>query len=239
MHLLPERVGKVEDIHCPVCKHQTPHTVHAAYKTTWHNEDIISVGATHEFLICGGCWSGAYRENSWCSEEPERTITFHPPRGENSRQPKQCPNVPWESKLNPVYRQTIIAFNNDLFTLAGAGARLLIEGVCKEQGVDDGPIFDHQNGAQAIRLETGAPIIRDNLEGKINGMAERGIIGHMQARHLHQIRFLGNDSAHNLYIPDREDVGFALDIVEHIFDLVYEQPEKAKALSERKRPAKK
>ncbi|MEX0712559.1 MAG: DUF4145 domain-containing protein, partial [Pirellulales bacterium] len=73
---------------------------------------------------------------------------------------------------------------------------------------------------------------------RINGLAEKGSISSQQAATLHQIRFLGNDAAHELYQPSARNVSMALDIVEHLLEQVYEQPAKAKALAARKRPSK-
>jgi hypothetical protein len=137
-----------------------------------------------------------------------------------------------------VYDETITAFNNGSFILAGAGVRLLIEGICNAEGVINGPVFDKVTGAPIIHKTTGSPVIRDNLEGKINGMVQRDLISKKQAHHLHEIRSLGNDAAHELHKPDSKIISMALDIVEHVIDQVYEQPHKAKVLSERKRPKK-
>ncbi len=128
--------------------------------------------------------------------------------------------------LESVYRQTVTAFAQKLMTLAGAGVRLLIEGVCRDKGVTDGPVTDN-NGA--VRR-------RDNLEGKIYGLLEKGLISKHQADSLQQIRFLGNDAAHELDIPAPDTVAAAIDIVEHVFDQVYELPAKAKRLAARTRP---
>jgi hypothetical protein len=237
MHELPERIGKVEDLHCASCNRLNSHTILSAYKTYWDYEDAISGGATHDFLRCNGCGTGTYRTKEWCSEDQGTTTTLYPPRGGHSRQPKDWRHIPWASQLTQVYKQTITAFNSDLLTLAGAGVRLLIEGVCIEQKITDGPILDAA-GNPIISRKTNQPVRSENLEGKINGMAEGHLISPQQAKHLHEIRFLGNDAAHRLDIPDVEIVNHAIDIAEHILDQVYEQPEKAKALAARTRPPK-
>jgi hypothetical protein len=236
MHELSERIGKQEDVECAECSRPTVHTVLAAYKTSWHNDDF-SGGATHEFLRCNGCCEGTYRIVSWFSEDPGKTTIFYPPRGESKRKPKTWRAVPYESNLPQVYDQTITAFNAGLFTLAGAGVRLIIEGVCTDQKIKNGPKFNASG--HALSDKRGNPVRAKDLEGRINGLGEQGFISLKQANHLHQIRFLGNDAAHQLDIPTAKIVGHAIDIIEHLLDQVYEQPEKAKALEDRKRPRKK
>ena len=239
MHDLPECIGKVEDLHCATCKRPNTHTVLAAYSTSWEDEEAdIRCSTTHDFLKCNGCETGTYRTREWCSEDQEITTTLHPPRGGHARQPRDWHHVPWASQLQQVYKQTITAFNGNLLTLAGAGVRLLIEGICIDQKITDGPRFD-PTGTPIIDKKTNRPARSDRLEGKINGMAERDLVSQPQAKYLHEIRFLGNDAAHRLDIPDVAVVNTAIDMIEHLLDHIYEQPERAKLLAARTRPAKK
>lgn len=235
MHELRNELGKQKDVLCAECDRPTTHTVLAAWKTRWGDEDI-SRGATHECLRCNGCGEGTYRVTTWSTED-DRTETLHPPRGGHARKPHDWHHVPWDPPLCQVYRQTITTFNAGSFTLAGAGVRLLVEGVCLDQKVEDGPILD-ETGQQRISRKSGQPVRHTNLEGKINGLVERDFITRAQAAYLHEVRFLGNDAAHQLDRPTADDVSHAINIVEHLLDQVYEQPAIGQALAARKRPAK-
>lgn len=237
MEELPGQIGKSEDVECAKCKQLTMHTVLSSYKTSWiHEEDDIAGGATHDFLRCNGCGEGTYRVISWFSEEPGTCTELHPPRGRYHREPKDWRVVSFEGNLPRVYIQTIKAFNANLYTLAGAGVRLLIEGACIGQKVVDGPKFD--DDGNPIFSKAGKEVRSDRLDGKINGLVEKKYISFKQASYLHEIRFLGNDAAHQLDIPTAEVLGHAIDIVEHLIDQVYEQPDKARRVAARKRPAK-
>jgi hypothetical protein len=221
-----ERIGRVDDVECLRCRVSTKHTILATHVTRWSDDESdVSGGAHHDLMACNGCGSVTYRETSWFSEEPGNAITLLPSRG--GRLPRQYENLPYGSPLEAVYRQTITAYNQQLSTLAGAGVRLLIEGICKDQGIAGGNVTDKH----------GVTTRKNNLEGKINGMAEQGRIGTKQAEILHEIRFLGNDAAHELDQPSRSVLTSALDIAEHILAQVYQHPENAKTLAERKRPA--
>jgi len=224
------RKGKVETIFCAACLRQTKHTLLKTYDTHWSDDEAdMTGGATHDFLKCNGCESATLRITSWHSEAPgEPSVTFFPPRGtqEAVRAPKSFEEITYGGPLDSVYRQTLSAFNQKLLTLAGGGVRLLIEGVCNDRGIKDGNVTD----------ANGVTKRKDNLEGRINGLAEKGLISTQQAETLHQIRFLGNDAAHELDQPSARNVGMALDIVEHLIEQVYEQPAKTKALASRKRP---
>ena len=135
-----------------------------------------------------------------------------------------------------MYRQTITAFNYKLTTLVGAGVRLLVEGICKDRGVHNGTLLDDDGKP---RLNKRGDVIKTkDLEGKINGLVENGFISKNQAGVLHQIRYLGNDAAHELDRPKMGNLKLAIAIVEHLFEQVFEQPEQAKELAARKRPNK-
>jgi hypothetical protein len=65
------------------------------------------------------------------------------------------------------------------------------------------------------------------LQGKINGLHEKGKLTKEHAEILHEHRYLGNTSIHDLAAPSKEELSLALEIIEHVFDTIYEIPEKA------------
>jgi len=216
---------------CSKCGRETNHALLNSYEVSWDDEDAgVGGSETYDFLRCNGCDTATLRITSWFSEEEETSVKLYPSRGaQDVRRPKDFDEITYGCSLDSAYRQTISAFNQRLFTLAGAGVRLIIEGVCKEKGIKKG-LVTHQDGK--TRREK-------NLEGKINGLAEAGYITKEQAKALYQIRFLGNDAAHELDQPTRKVVETALDILEHLLEQVFEQPVKARALAVRAKPAKK
>ncbi len=123
----------------------------------------------------------------------------------HERSPKDFDAMLQGSAIESVYRQTLQAFNLQLSTLCGAGFRLLVEGICGEQGVVDGD----------VPQPNGTPVRKSNLQGKIRGLVGRGLISSRQADVLHQIRFLGNDAAHELDQPPITSLKAAFDIVDH------------------------
>lgn len=230
---------KKEKIACARCVTQTNHTLLLSYTTSWSDdENDVQGGTTHDFMRCDGCESGTYRKKSWFSEESGTSVLIYPPRDKKRvrREPKSFDAMTSNSPLRSIYHQTIVAFNQDCFTLAGAGVRLILEGVCNEKKITEGPLFNTQGAPVVNRI--GAAVRVNNLEGKINGLAEKNFVSISQANDLHQIRFLGNDAAHELDMPTPRTINLAIDIVEHILEQVYVQPKKAKSLAARKRPEK-
>jgi hypothetical protein len=235
-----ERVGQVEEIACVRCG-LTRHTIRGSFQAFWDDKDSdISAGATYDLMECNGCQRGTLRETSWFSEEPgESSVTYWPPRKDGSllREPRNFKRMDYGGPVDSVYRQTITAFNSGLSTLAGAGIRLLIEGVCLEHKILKGKVYTDQ-GKVVRERATGKIVLRENLEGKINGLLMKGFISKNQAKVLHQLRKLGNDAAHALDQPSLKLIEECIDAVEHLLVQVYDQPELLKKLMSRKKPGK-
>jgi hypothetical protein len=233
------RIGQTEQVPCAICKHETEHTIRDSYDTRWSDDEMqMDGGVTHEFLVCGGCKSGTYRTHHWCNQEPDQQYEkFYPARHKDEEPPthklREFDCFGCSDPIHESYREVSEAINHNLPTLAAAGVRIVIERISKEQGIADGPLLKQDGTPRTDR--SGQPARGDNLEGRINGLAEYGKISRQQATALHEIRFLGNDAVHEMGHIAMGDVIHAVGIVEHIMAQVYEQPAKAKALAARKR----
>jgi hypothetical protein len=141
-------------------------------------DDYTVMETDHEFLRCNVCQMAVYRRSTVIQGESEREFVYFPKSTKRARpsqevkleprhrEPNQFPNLPPGEPLWSVYRQTVAAFNERLLTLAGAGVRLIIEGICKDQKIEDGEVTD----------ENGVSRRRHNLAGRINGLVEHGFI---------------------------------------------------------------
>jgi hypothetical protein len=231
----------VEEIECVRCG-LTRHTIRGSFKAFWEKKDYnVSAGATYDLMECNGCQRGTLRETSWFSEDPgEYSVTYWPPRKDRSplRKPRNFKRLGYGGTVDSVYRQTITAFNNGLSTLAGAGIRLLIEGVCIKQKILKGRVYTDQ-GKLVRKRDTGKIILKKNLEGKINGLLMKGFISKNQAKVLHQLRKLGNDATHALDQPPLKLIEECIDTIEHLLMQIYDQPELLKKLMGRKKPGDK
>ncbi len=187
MKIDKDPIGQVAEIACIHCG-ITRHTVRGAFKAYWDDEDSpVSGGSDYLLLECNGCQLGTMKVTSWFSEEDNATVIYWPPRG--IREPRDFDRLEYGSSVESVYRQTITAFNDKLPTFAGAGIRPLIEGVCVEHNIIKGRTYT-QAGKVVRDRKTGTIILRDNLEGKINGLLTKGHISKNQAKVLHQLRKL-------------------------------------------------
>jgi predicted transcriptional regulator len=101
-------------------------------------------------------------------------------------------------KLKIVYIETLEALINDCYLLAGVGLRAIIEAICLDQN-----------------------IAGRTLEVKINNLVKNKLITEKDGNRLHSIRFLGNDSVHEMDVPKVEKLRIALDIAEHLLKNLY------------------
>jgi uncharacterized protein DUF4145 len=73
-----------------------------------------------------------------------------------------------------------------------------------------------------------------NLEGKIEGLHEKGVLTEQNAQVLHQHRYMGNDALHQLDFPEREELQLSIQIAEHILMGLYDVPSKGGELEVRR-----
>jgi hypothetical protein len=108
-----------------------------------------------------------------------------------------------------------------------------VEGICAQQGVVDGPVQVSAKGG-------GTQIVRKkNLEGRIAGLQEKGLLTQSSAQTLHEHRYLGNDAVHELARPSDDELRLAIDIIDLTLEQLYELPEKAEDLRRAKARRKK
>jgi len=151
------------------------------------------------------------------------TVRTYPLRNEDAAVAKAFHNVP--STLRRIYNEIVDCFNNDSPTLCAAGLRALVEGICAQLGIADGPLEvpGRGGGMQIVR--------KNNLERKIAGLMEKRLLTHASAQTLHEHRYLGNSAVHELARPSADELRLALEIVEHVLEeQLYELPEKAAEL---------
>lgn len=230
--------GSVTEVSCGRCRCTTQHTVVSSTERVWteqHEEDIGRTGAfaqtwvhEHQVVRCLGCNTASFREletliladsREACAEGTRETLF----PGAEARTRKHMALLP--KNLSRLYEETITTFNKQCSTLCAGGLRALVEGICQDQGVTQGSV--------TVKLPSGGSRqeVRGNLEGKIAGLREKGVLTERSARILHEHRFMGNEALHELAAISWKELELAIDIIEHMLEHVYEIPEKAKQLS--------
>ncbi len=229
-----ETKDKLISVQCATCNRSTKHRVVVSFDvdgTAYDRNEEWSVDWVDHYQVvqCQGCETISFRHVHWFSEDQDpfagddgSTERLYPKRSANSINPKSFYNVP--SNLRRIYGELVDCFNNDSPTLCAAGLRALVEGICAQQSVVDGPVQipAKGGGTQTVR--------RDNLEGRIAGLQEKGLLTQSSAQTLHEHRYLGNSAVHDLARPTEAELKLAIEIVEHTLEQLYELPEKAEEL---------
>jgi len=214
-------------IYCIRCRHETHHDIVKELSKHFYPDDTPDMGIDYakgawEILRCRGCENITFRETWITSEDPEPEVRLFPPRNENMLQIRGFYNLP--RALRRIYREVIDCYNNEIYTLCAAGLRTLIEGICLDNKIKNGPVKVTANDKSSKTIR------KTNLEGKIEGMIEKGIISKKRAESLHEHRFLGNEAVHELRTPSPIDLKLAIEIIEHTLDNLYEIPDKVEEI---------
>lgn len=214
--LQDETINEVYKLPCRMCDIETNHIVLKSVKNRW-SEEIAEVQGFENFeiVMCKGCDQMSFRSTAGCSEDyffdemegpiyPEHEQLF-PSRIAGRKHLRDIYYLPAE--IQKIYTETHGALCSKFNVLSGAGVRILIESVCKE------------NNAKG-----------NNLERRIDDLVTKGILTKQEALTLHSTRILGNRTVHEIIAPKDIELDVAMDIVENLIKTVYIIPKKAEKL---------
>lgn len=224
-------MAKKSQLYCNRCAQVTWHDIIATTTQTFTPETHPDMGidfacATHETLACAGCEQGSFR-TTWVTSEDyvdpetgtlEGSTTVYPPRTQDMREPRPYRNLP--KTLSDLYHDVVRAHNENMPLLCAAGLRALVEGLCKDQRVSSGQVKVKTKKGPTLKT------LKD-LRGRIEGLAQKGLLTPRDAKVMHSLRFMGNEAVHELQAPPIGQIRTAIDVIEHMFDGVYELDEKA------------
>ncbi len=206
-------------IFCNSCRRITRHVIQQVFEYVKDDGQIIR----WQTIQCGGCddvsFYGAHVLEPGVAIHDESPVIY-PSR--ISRTARQFDGL--SARLDRIYHETIVAFNNGSYILCAGGLRTLVEGICAEQNITDGPKRNHATGEYERDRNTGEIRRASSLDCKIEELAERNILTVRQAHSLHEHRYLGNMALHELEVPSEEALASAVTIVEHIIEDLYSIP---------------
>lgn len=193
--------------YCPRCYQNTNHKSLFKEHICSRSYDDFQWSEDYEIIKCDGCDNIQYR-----TTYSDETMTAYNPDGDyevdysdykyypkNLKEHKILKNIYHiPDRIRIVYIETIEAMKNNCYLLSGVGLRAIIEAICIEQN-----------------------IAGRNLELKINNLSKNKLITEKDSNRLHTIRFLGNDSVHEMDVPKEDKLNIALKIVENLIDNLY------------------
>jgi len=190
--------------YCNVCQGQTNHSILFFKKLQSDNPDYRT--ETKYFVVeCMGCEAVTFRQEDHDYEATypdendnwvhEREVYLFPKSLKNHRALEQY-LLPKQIKI--VYVETIEALKSNCYLLSGVGFRAVIEAICIDKDIPG-----------------------RNLEIKINNLARSRFITEKEAERLHAVRFMGNDSVHEMAVPQENALYVTLEIIEHLLNNLY------------------
>jgi len=209
-------------LRCNTCKHDTYHTVIRAveYKSTFDaepeyvKENDLWVNGTAQIIICDGCNTISFRHKFFFSEEPGPNEDIYPPRETKTELDElylrdDVHTVP--RIVRTIYNETLLAIERKNPTLAGIGIRAIIESVCNEKKAKG-----------------------RTLNNKIDELVAMSLLTKKGAEILHWIRLLGNEAAHKMKAPSKEQIIASMKVIDHLLLGVYVLPYEASVLPKAK-----
>lgn len=189
---------------CRNCKTKTRHVNLCLSED--HGDRDYSFYSSYAVIQCLGCETKSFRyywkdieqayqvdENEWEVPDGSDCYPQYDPAHVDLEDVYIVPTL-----VRNIYQEAVTAVRAGALTLAGLGLRGTIEAVCNDKQI------------------TGR-----NLEIRITKMATMGIISKSDADRLHAIRFLGNDAAHDIKKPEKDQISVALKIINHLIQSVY------------------
>ena len=225
-----------EKLYCSTCKRKNNHKClmgHLESSAQYEDSDFHFVDE-HYIVQCLGCDTIAffreyhdegmitYYQNGVVDVTTEKWVYPEEPNIEfefvSAYEKKKMPACPKD--IYTLYSQVIDAFNADQYLLCSIGLRMIVEAVCNSLGIDRGPKYD--DTGVLVKDKKGKEINLKNIEGKINALKATSRISSTQMQVLHEIRRLGNISAHEIKVPQYKVLYSAIGIVEHCLVDIFE-----------------
>ncbi|WP_144491103.1 DUF4145 domain-containing protein [Bacillus sp. WP8] len=128
-------------------------------------------------------------------------------------------NLP--DQINAVRSETINAYTQDMRLLCNTGIRMIIEAICKVNGIDK---IQKKQKEEVDRDSKPPKLINLNLFQKIEELYKQDLINKKQKKILHQIRDIGNETVHEIFKPRPVDLLSYLHIIDFILYNIFEVP---------------
>lgn len=194
--------------YCRNCKGKRNHKTLFEKKNTGSEADGAYQWVERFLMIeCSGCetisFAQVFGDNLMYNIDNENNkieyyvdTTVFPYYIDNCREIKDKYLLPEVIKI--VYQETLNAFKSNCFILTAGGFRAIIEALCNH-----------------------LKIRKDDLSVRINLLYEKGFLTKSESKRLHSIRFLGNDSLHEMEVPKVSQLIIVLEIVNHLLENLF------------------
>lgn len=206
-----EEKYKVEKHYCRNCEGERKHKILFEKKKTNESDDDFYFSIIEKYITieCCGCETISFLyiyadESMWNYNEYTGEPDFYENKIMYPLYLSDCKPITNEHfvpiMILHIYKETIEAIKSNCFLLAGGGFRAVIEAICKD-----------------------LKIIKPTLEQKIDELNKLGHLTQNESNRLHSVRFLGNDSLHEIQKPTHKQLVVILEIINHLLNNLYIQ----------------
>lgn len=215
---------------CNQCNTFTKHSILAEHKIPDVAEfeengkiESVELGVFYYQVIeCNGCETISFRARNFRTEYMEfddKTQeqvfipgkyydTYFPERTDGMLLAKHIIALP--ESIEQVYHETIKCYNNNIPILCGAGLRTITEAICSHFKADG-----------------------DSLGAKIASFSKHRMLPNELTQSLRDYKFIGNEALHNQICPTKEELKYAIELLETILDTLFNTPFRRKELAKR------
>lgn len=217
IYSVSKKSGREVTVYCSCCGNSTVHKYIYGYDEFDQSPDGDMQAWTQYYIIqCQGCRNVSFLKEHQFSEDIdyetgqlENTQTIYPISLDHKVIIHDTSDLPRDISI--VYDQILSALANDLYILASAGMRLIMEAVVKDKEI---------SGA--------------DLQDKINNLAKAGHVPANGIPILQKIRIFGNQAIHDLSANTKKELLNALRVIEFMLLSAYVVPASADGLAIKK-----
>lgn len=198
---------EIKKIICNLCNNFTNHQLLFSYnseESEWDSDEnnnifpLYTIYCTHNLWSCMGCNQVTYEIIYKGNIDDMTTITeYWPARKIHSRLQKNFSSIP--RNIAQTYKEVISCVNENNNMLAAIGIRAILEAICENIGISNW-----------------------GLSKKLKELKKREIFNENIIDALENFKFLGDKSAHELHIPNSNEISSALNVLEDLLMQQYE-----------------
>lgn len=200
--------------YCGECKGDRKHSI--LFEKEIHSDEdnpyvFFQSVTKYQVIECCGCSHISFVKkhggetmfftNDNGEEEDYFDIDIYPQYLEGCEKLKYLHLLP--SPILSIYNETVNAFRMKCLILTAGGFRAIIEAICNHLNIKKG-----------------------NLVVRINELNKKGHLTVKETDRLHSIRFLGNDSLHDIQTPKKHQLIIVMEIINHLLDNLFLQDQR-------------
>lgn len=215
---------------CNQCNAVTKHSILAEHKIPDEVKfevdgeiDSVELGVFYYQVIeCNGCDTISFRARNFRTQHyaydditkqevyvPDKYYdTYFPERTDGMLLAKHIIALP--ESIEQIYLETIKCYNSNNPILCGAGLRTITEAICSHFKAEG-----------------------ETLGAKIASFSKHRMLPNDLTKSLRDYKFIGNEALHNQIRPTKDELKFAIELLETILDTLFNTPFRRKELTKR------